>query len=61
MAAAGSDLGTVFVSRLLVALEELDGDLVIVLDDVHRLANAADLGRTWISSSSGFPTTSGSS
>ena len=41
VAASGSDLGTVFVSRLLVGLEELDGELVIVLDDVHRLANTA--------------------
>ena len=41
VAAAGPDLGTVFVSRLLVGLEELDGELVIVLDDVHRLANRA--------------------
>ena len=41
VAASGSDLGMVFVSRLLVGLEELDGELVIVLDDVHRLANTA--------------------
>ncbi len=41
VATSGSDLGMVFVSRLLVGLEELDGELVIVLDDVHRLANTA--------------------
>ncbi len=41
VAAAGSEVGRVFVSRLLVGIEELDGELVIVLDDVHRLANRA--------------------
>jgi LuxR family transcriptional regulator, maltose regulon positive regulatory protein len=41
VAVAGPDMGTVFVSRLLVGLEELDVDVVIVLDDVHRLANRA--------------------
>ena len=39
--AAGPDLGTVFVSQLLVGLEELDRELVLVLDDVHRLVNKA--------------------
>lgn len=47
VAAVGSELGSVFVSRFLAAVEELGCELVIVLDDVHRLANAAvwaDLG-----------------
>lgn len=44
VAAAGPDLGAVFLSRLLVALEDLDHELVVVLDDVHRLANPA-IGR----------------
>ena len=39
--AGGPNLGAVFMSRLLVGLEDLAGDLVLVLDDVHRLRNAA--------------------
>ena len=39
VAASGSGLGMVFVRRLLVGLEELDDELVIMLDDVHRLTN----------------------
>jgi len=41
---AGSDLGSALVSKLLVSLEEIEGGLVIVLDDVHLLANRSIWG-----------------
>ena len=44
VAASGSSLGAVFVSKLLVALEELGSELVLVLDDLHRLTNTAICG-----------------